>query len=83
MKIVIDCHKGLCDSGTMKYGIQIRERDQNNVFQGVALFGPARTIDRLGSAGLECPHTTRKAAQEHADDINRKRNGKTACVVVL
>jgi ABC-type proline/glycine betaine transport system ATPase subunit len=67
----------------MKYGIQIRERDPNNVFQGVALFVPARTIDRLGSSGLECPHTTRKSAQEHADAINRKRNGKTACVVVL
>jgi hypothetical protein len=67
----------------MKYGIQIRERDPNNMFQGVALYGPARTIDRLGSAGLEWPHTTRKAAQEHANAINRKRNGKTACVVVL
>ena len=67
----------------MKYGIQIRERDRNNMFHGVGLLGPARIIDRLGSTGMECPHMTRRAAQEHAYAINRKRNGKVACVVVL
>jgi hypothetical protein len=67
----------------MKYGIEIRERDSSRIFQGVAMFGPSRRIDRLGSAGLECPHTTRKAAQVHADSINLKHNGKSARVVVL
>ena len=67
----------------MKYAVEIRERDPNNMFQGVALLGTARRIDQLGSQGLECPHSTRKAAQAHADGINAKRNGKQARVVIL
>jgi hypothetical protein len=67
----------------MKYAIQIRERDPSRVFEGVALLGPPRFVDQLGSSGLECPHRTRKAAQKHADSINSKRNGKIACVIKL
>lgn len=46
----------------MKYALRIR-------VPGL-LHSKPRIVDRLCSEGLECPHTTRKSAERHAEAYN-------------
>ena len=57
----------------MKYAIQLRRIEHT-------ANGPVCTemklIDRVGSTGLEAPHTTRRKAKAHADAINERNRAK-------